>query len=137
MLNSITTYTWYVNLYLCSQNNFFPNFFVWLRTARPAIHFLQNNMKCSQNVKNEKCIAVYFTKLFFSFCVIFLHFFFRIILHQDGILAKCQKDFTVYFFRDMKFEWNTKSVWWMFHILWCVYWKHSRNIHKMRNRISV
>ncbi len=47
-------------------------------------------MKCSQNAKNKKCIAGHLA----TFCT------------KAGILAKRQKDFTVYFYADIKFEYE-------------------------------
>ncbi len=51
-------------------------------TSRLAINLLRNTIKYSQNVKNKKCISVYFAYLSFAF---------HTILHQSDILAKHQR----------------------------------------------
>ncbi len=55
-------------------------------------------MKCLRNVKNEKCIAVYFTSLFSHFASFFSDFEFHTIFRQGQHPRKMSKDFIVHFF---------------------------------------
>ncbi len=58
------------------------------------LHLSQNSMKCSQNAKNKKSIAVYFASLF----RISHHFLrFASIRTKGGILAKCQPIYSLFF----------------------------------------
>ncbi len=54
----------------------------------PAIHLSRNNMKCSQNMKNKKCIAEYFVSIFTHFVPFFSHF--AAFCIRVDIHVKCQ-----------------------------------------------
>ncbi len=103
----------------------FREHFMLFRKKRIASLLSRNMRKHSRNAKNKKCIAGCFSSLFFfAFCASF--FIFRI--WQHFVLgSKFVRKVEGFLKRNTKFEWNTKSVWWVFRILWCVLWKHLRN----------
>ncbi len=79
------------NLFVQCARNYFPCF------LRPAIHLSRN----TQNAKNKKCIAGYFTSLFSHFAPPFSLFAFCCISRQGQHSHKKSKEFVVHFFAEL------------------------------------
>ncbi len=65
----------------------------------------------------------------------------NIIMHKNGKVDSVQGStlpkIHIIFLWHAKFEWNMKSVWWVFHISWYVSQKRSWKIRKIWNTIRV